>query len=126
MPDGGSTVPTGPAGDAVAELLAPACDVPDVPEHPVTARHSDADAARALSAVGGCAAVRADGHDVEALNAAWSELSAEDWGKGMRVLLARTVRGRGLPHGSDELTDDEGPLDRQAADVLISGIRREL
>ena len=87
---------------------------------------ADADTERVLSAVGGCAAVRADGHDVEALNAAWGELTAESRGKGMRVLLARTVRGRGLPHVSDDLMDDEGPLDRQAADVLISGIRREL
>ena len=123
MSDGGSTVPTGPAGDALAEALEPACDVPDVPEHPVTARHSDADAARALSAVAGCEAVRVDGHDVEALNAAWGELTAESRGKGMRVLLARTVRGRGLPHVSDDLMDDEGPLDRQAADVLISRMK---
>ena len=51
MSDGGSTVPTGPAGDALAEALEPACDVPDVPEHPATARHSDANAARAETTI---------------------------------------------------------------------------
>ncbi len=47
-------------------------------------------------------------------------MTAESRGKGMRVPRLEPSGGQGCRIVSDDLMDDEGPLDRQAADVLIN------
>ncbi|MDR1048730.1 MAG: transketolase [Synergistaceae bacterium] len=61
----------------------------------------------------GWAAVRADGHDMESLSAALASLP----GDRARVIVAKTVRGKGIP--SLERATDSVRLDRQTTDRFL-------
>ena len=69
----------------------------------------------------GCMVVRADGHDYASLQGAWSSLS----GDRLRVILARTVHGKGLPDGKglpglrERAWDDADTLDPQVTELLM-------
>ena len=72
----------------------------------------------------GCTVVCADGHDYASLQGAWSSLS----GDRLRVILARTVHGKGLPDGKglpglrERAWDDADTLDPQVTEHLIRGL----
>ena len=80
-------------------------------------------AADRLSAMG-CHVAHADGHDYASLEEARSFLSgSENRSEGrFRVVLARTVYGRGLPSLREHPLDDASVLDSQVTELLIRGL----
>lgn len=70
-----------------------------------------------LSALG-CGVVCADGHDYASLQGAWAASSGER----LRVILARTVHGKGLPSLHESPLDDASILDPQVTEALIRGL----
>ena len=84
-------------------------------------------AADRLSAMG-CHVAHADGHDYASLEEARSSLSAlgnrsdGQFDGRFKVILARTVHGRGLPSLRERPLDDASVLDSQVTELLIRGL----
>ena len=68
----------------------------------------------------GCRVAHADGHNYASLEEARSSLSGSE-GR-FRVVLARTVHGRGLPSLRERPLDDASVLDSQVTELLIRGL----
>ena len=127
---GAEELGAGPTGEALARAAAHSpsnltliveCAIAEGAEEDLSRR--PALIAERLAALG-CTVVCADGHDYASLQGAWSSLS----GDRLRVILVRTVYGRGLPDGKrlpglrERAWDDADTLDPQVTELLIRGL----
>ena len=126
---GAEELEAGPTGEALARAAAqPPSNLTLIVECAIVEGAEDlswrpALIAERLAALG-CTVVCADGHDYASLQEAWSSLS----GDRLRVILARTVHGKGLPDGKglpglrERAWDDADTLDPQVTEHLIRGL----
>ena len=66
----------------------------------------------------GCDVRCADGHDYDSLTEAWASLSKDR----LRVVLACTVRGKGLPPLREGVLNDTSILDHQTTELLLRSL----